>query len=78
VSLAPPPFRIQERPFLTGGSSIVAYGREAEGLLNVGRGADRWSTPQAGVRVEVRDQLVVGPSVFESVLLGFRVGVVFR
>jgi hypothetical protein len=56
---------------MTGGLSLFAGG-EAISLFNVGGGVERWMTPHAGVRIEVREQFG-GAS-----LLGVRVGVVFR
>lgn len=65
----------QWRPFITGGISVVAGG-EAVGLFNAGGGAERWISPHAGIRLEIRDQFVLASN--PSVLLGFRAGVVFR
>jgi hypothetical protein len=65
------------RPFATGGLSFL-LGGESIGLFNVGGGADRWVTRHAGLRFEVRDQLFVAPQSAASLLLGVRVGVVFR
>ena len=61
------------RPFITGGLSVVPG---EVGLLNAGGGAERWISPHAGIRLEVRDQFLFMAN--SSVLLGFRVGVVFR
>jgi len=63
------------RPFITGGLSVLASG-EAFGLFNAGGGAERWISPHAGIRLEIRDQFL--PAASPSVMLGFRVGVVFR
>jgi hypothetical protein len=59
------------QPFATAGLSVLS-GREPIGFFNVGGGVERWMTPHAGIRFEVREQFS-GAS-----LLGFRVGVVFR
>jgi len=63
------------RPFITGGLSVMAGG-EAVGLFNAGGGLERWISPHSGIRLEIRDQCILAAS--PSVLLGFRVGVVFR
>jgi hypothetical protein len=63
------------RPFMTGGLSVVAGGG-AIGLFNAGGGAERWISRHTGIRLEVRDQFILAAN--PSVLLGFRVGVVFR
>jgi hypothetical protein len=49
-------------------------GEGGVGLFNVGGGIDWWITPHTGMRFEVRDQFVTRA----SILLGARVGVVFR
>ena len=63
------------RPFITGGLSVLGS-REAFSLLNAGGGAERWISPHAGIRLEIRDQFL--PAASPSVMLEFRVGVVFR
>jgi hypothetical protein len=69
--------RLGWQPFVTGGISLL-LDSESFGMVNMGGGADRWMTDHAGLRVEVRDQLVVTSHVVGSVLLGVRVGVVLR
>jgi len=65
------------RPFVTGGLSVVPG---ETGLFNAGGGVDRWIGPHVGVRLEVRDQFLIGGNPIRpgSVLLGFRAGLVFR
>ena len=63
------------RLFITGGLSVLGS-REALVLFNAGGGAERWISPHAGIRLEIRDQFL--PAASPSVMLGFRVGVVFR
>ena len=55
------------RPFVTGGLSVVASG-EAFGLFNAGGGAERWISPHAGIRLEIRDQFL--PAASPSVVAG--------
>ena len=68
-------FTISQRkawqPFITGGLSYLSGGEPA-GFFNVGGGVERWITPHAGIRFEVREQFGAGS------LLGLRIGVVFR
>lgn len=59
--------------FVSGGLSILT-GQEPLGLLNVGGGVERRITPHTALRLELRDEFAAGG----SVLLAFRVGVVFR
>jgi hypothetical protein len=59
------------QPFITGGLSYLS-GREPVGFFNIGGGVERWITPHAGIRFEIREQFGAGS------LLGLRVGVVFR
>jgi hypothetical protein len=65
------------RPFVTGGISFLVD-RESFGFFNAGAGVERWMTPHLGVRLEVRDQFVLTPGYADSVLLGFRGGIVLR
>ena len=57
------------RPFVTGG---ITYVVGAFLLPDFGGGLDWWVTRRAGLRFEVREQVIVSP------MLGFRGGVVFR
>ena len=61
-------------PFLTGGMFIAASGDAAQGGFTIGGGVDRWFTPHAGIRIDVRDQFL--PGTFS--LVGVRAGIVFR
>jgi hypothetical protein len=63
----------QWEPFLTGGLLIVGSGDAGAGGFTMGGGVDRWFTPHAGLRIDVREQLLSVGS-----LVGVRAGVVFR
>jgi hypothetical protein len=62
------------RPFVTGGLSAMP----GLGLFNAGVGVDRWISPHAGIRLEVRDQFWASAYGAGSAMLGFRAGIVFR
>ena len=62
------------RPFVTGGVSAMP----GLGLFNAGAGVDRWISPHAGIRLEIRDQFWASAYGADSAMLGFRAGIVFR
>jgi hypothetical protein len=66
-------FKIAE-PFVTAGLSFFVPASQVRGFLNAGAGFHWWYSPRAGLRFEVRDQ-IVGQQVH---FIATRVGIVFR
>jgi hypothetical protein len=65
------------QPFITGGISTPAA-TAVLGFFNAGGGAYRWFNPHYGIRLEARDYFGAGPEGVASLMLGFRVGFMFR
>jgi hypothetical protein len=77
VPSVPTPIRSRISPFVTGGYTRISSGEGGFDAWNLGAGADVWTKPRVGLRLEFRDHIRPDRR-GEVQYWAFRVGVVFR